>query len=121
MEQAMEKKWEQKLEHSTVSEAPQSLLTRKYTLSRPSFWDPSNHMPETAIQHVPKPTLGFRILSIFQPRKMRVKSLVRQQHLLERGWAVERARSPCIAYMQDLGIHIGRMNPFAILRSVNAV
>lgn len=121
MEQAMEKKWEQKLEHSTVSEAPQSLLTRKYTLSRPSFWDPSNHMPETPVQHVPKPTLGFRILSIFQPRKMRVKSLVRQQHLLERGWAVERARSPCIAYMQDLGIHIGRMNPFAILRSVNAV
>lgn len=107
--------WEQKLEHAPVVEQ-QTLLSRKYTLSRPSFWDPSSHIPDAAVQHIPKPTLSFRIQSILQPRKMRMKSLVRQQHLLERGWAVERARSPCIAYMQDLGIHIGRLNPFAIIR-----
>lgn len=111
----MEQVWERRMEQ-VASIEPQPGLTRKYTLSRPSFWDPNHHVPDAVMQHVSKPSIGFKILSIFRPRKMRVRSLMRQQHLLERGWAVERARSPCIAYMQDMGIHMGRLNPFAIIK-----
>ncbi|KAI9284071.1 hypothetical protein BC943DRAFT_83617 [Umbelopsis sp. AD052] len=114
----MEQVWERSMEQAAVAQS-QSGLTRKYTLSRPSFWDPSHQVQDAAMQHSPKPSIGFKILSIFRPRKMRVRSLMRQQHLLERGWAVERARSPCIAYMQDMGIHLGRLNPFAIIKYVN--
>lgn len=95
------------------------VLARKYTLSRPSFWDPAAHVGGPNQHITPRPSIAFRLRSILQPRKMRVRSLVRQQHLLERGWAVERARSPCIPYMQDLGIHHSRMNPFGIIKLVS--
>ncbi|CAM0141892.1 unnamed protein product [Umbelopsis sp. WA50703] len=114
----LEESWDNNDEELS-SPNQQPTLTRKYTLSRPSFWDPARQVPSPS-QHVsPKPSFAFRLRSILQPRKMRVRSQVRQQHLLERGWAVERARSPCIPYMQDLGIHHSRINPFAIINKIS--